>query len=544
MKHELAHDILCPNCYREVAVDTQEERCGHIYSGAIRCLGCGREYPVFAGIAVLPVIDSTWEPMLREVISRIDIAKTVVSGGFEKDRDMKAEEAREETSELMENLVDEALKQVDVKEGTRILDVGAGLCSNATQFADLGADVVAQDVDMYHLQFVNFWEDDAVRVEGYPLAVKNPDISRNYFSRVLADIHRIPFRDSTFDVTFCRSTIHHLERRSSAIREMARVTRNGGQVLLISEPTRSIIDEEAKYLEGNFDFDEGLNEQVLKITDYTIPLLRYCDNITVRYFRPAYMDRTKKFFELLRINGEKHFHSGETLDFKRSFKLLFAGTGVNISATRKSKKVKKPRRLDEKMIVGDARDLIFGSVQAEENGAAGRVGGASTGHPYSVYSPLSVISPQHRDRLKRMHMQCLDPGEYPCSVDLHTSGRKVIKGWRAPESGPGCTYRFSNKIATCCIRNMSDRKNISMKMLGFTLGAGDATGTILINGNEAYRYCVPEDRWTEIRFEGPPVETEVIEIQIINDFLFVPDEVSGNGDMRELGVGVERIWQS
>src|SRR5438552_2412111 len=46
------------------------------------------------------------------------------------------------------------------------------------------------------------------------------------------DAERLPFRDSVFDVAFCRNTLHHLAAPERVLREMARVVRPGGRVVV------------------------------------------------------------------------------------------------------------------------------------------------------------------------------------------------------------------------------------------------------------------------------------------------------------------------
>jgi O-antigen biosynthesis protein len=60
----------------------------------------------------------------------------------------------------------------------------------------------------------------------------------------VADITALPFEDSSVDLAVCFEVIEHLERRDAAIRELARVLRPDG-VLLISSPNRR------EYLPGN-----------------------------------------------------------------------------------------------------------------------------------------------------------------------------------------------------------------------------------------------------------------------------------------------------
>jgi ubiquinone/menaquinone biosynthesis C-methylase UbiE len=62
-------------------------------------------------------------------------------------------------------------------------------------------------------------------------------------SLVQGDTGRLPFRESAFDVVVCRNSLHHVSDASAAIREMARVLRPRGR--LVVEDMRAP-DDEAK----------------------------------------------------------------------------------------------------------------------------------------------------------------------------------------------------------------------------------------------------------------------------------------------------------
>jgi len=50
---------------------------------------------------------------------------------------------------------------------------------------------------------------------------------------VVGDAERLPYPDSMFDLIICNSILHWFQDRMSAVREMARVLRPGGQVVMI-----------------------------------------------------------------------------------------------------------------------------------------------------------------------------------------------------------------------------------------------------------------------------------------------------------------------
>jgi ubiquinone/menaquinone biosynthesis C-methylase UbiE len=58
---------------------------------------------------------------------------------------------------------------------------------------------------------------------------------------VCADSQRLPFKNETFEVIFCRSLLHHLPNPQDGVREMKRVLKMNGE-LIISEPIQSILN--------------------------------------------------------------------------------------------------------------------------------------------------------------------------------------------------------------------------------------------------------------------------------------------------------------
>lgn len=495
MKPDLERYVRCPRCYGKVILSRSAQIDGAVLDGVLECVSCEKAYPVVSGVALLAVIDRTWAPMLKEFASRIEISERVeLDGDFEKDREA-ARDYHEAVRRNADELLEESLSKVKIGEGTRVLEVGAGLGEFSGRMADMGANVVSMDVEWSNLHFT----------------LAN-DVYGSYFSRVMGDANRIPFKDSTFDVTCCRSTLHHLDHIGGAIKEMARVTKPGGQILLISEPIRSMLDDEEEYLKGIFDYEQGLNERTVPVTEYTLTMARYCSRVTVSCYRPSYRARTTRLFESLGLDGRKFFKDFESVGLLHSFKLLLTGAEVNVFGRRNHLKARKPRPLADEDIIGYADELVTAGWAKEH--------------------------------IKRLHRSCIDAVSLPDSARLFVSGRDVAtRGWHSPEQVGDTTYRYTTKIACCQLRNARDRDRLSLRLLGYPPGAGHAAGDIVVNGIVAGRFEIPGYEWVEVSFDKPPIDENVLEIVIRNDFTFVVDEVLHNGDPRELGVGVDSIRQ-
>ncbi len=49
----------------------------------------------------------------------------------------------------------------------------------------------------------------------------------------LADVHRLPFRDNTFEYVLNTETFHHYDQQEKALQEMKRVTQKKGQIIIV-----------------------------------------------------------------------------------------------------------------------------------------------------------------------------------------------------------------------------------------------------------------------------------------------------------------------
>jgi ubiquinone/menaquinone biosynthesis C-methylase UbiE len=115
------------------------------------------------------------------------------------------------------------------RPGNRILDVGCG--------------EGLAEISLSRLQL------SQIRLAGVDLVVSKVEQARreaaSHNQRVLlaaADAVQLPFRDGSFDSTFCVAVLQHLTDVESAVAELARVTRSHGRVVAV-EP-----DNAARYV--------------------------------------------------------------------------------------------------------------------------------------------------------------------------------------------------------------------------------------------------------------------------------------------------------
>jgi ubiquinone/menaquinone biosynthesis C-methylase UbiE len=117
------------------------------------------------------------------------------------------------------DLANEALELVGLKPGERFLDVAAGTGGLSLPAARRGATVLATD-----------WS--PAMIERFRARVREEGLS-GAEGRVM-DCHALQFEDDAFDVTGSQFGVMLVPDQARALREMVRVTKPGGRVLVIA----------------------------------------------------------------------------------------------------------------------------------------------------------------------------------------------------------------------------------------------------------------------------------------------------------------------
>lgn len=108
---------------------------------------------------------------------------------------------------------------LDLQPGQRILDVGCGTGEDARLMAQRvapGGRVVAVDGSQHMIAVAKQRAKDCAESVEFQTA----------------DVHRLPFADNSFDASRADRIFMHLESPAQALKEMLRVTRPGGRVLV------------------------------------------------------------------------------------------------------------------------------------------------------------------------------------------------------------------------------------------------------------------------------------------------------------------------
>jgi ubiquinone/menaquinone biosynthesis C-methylase UbiE len=115
----------------------------------------------------------------------------------------------------------EVVRSVAPRAGERVVDLGAGMGSATVLAARRGATVVAVDPTSFMRRILGvrrLWQPHRAGIAVLDGAAES-----------------IPLGDASIDALWTVNTLHHWTDRTSACREVARVMRPGGRVLLVDE---------------------------------------------------------------------------------------------------------------------------------------------------------------------------------------------------------------------------------------------------------------------------------------------------------------------
>ena len=124
----------------------------------------------------------------------------------------------EESKKLLETIV----QFIEPKTGETIVDVGTGAGFLALELAEK----VGENGKVIGLDISN----QAIQQARRKVAARN---QRQLPQFRMGDVHYLPFEDDFADVVCCKSLLCPIDRRQKAVREMARVAKHGGRVVVV-----------------------------------------------------------------------------------------------------------------------------------------------------------------------------------------------------------------------------------------------------------------------------------------------------------------------
>ncbi|GEM_PF-4458813 len=231
--------LRCPRCGAEDQLEGAAGLWGDPRAeGELTCASCGQAYPVVDGIPMIFVDDHRWRSKQRECEGwealNLELGQIDYEGIGAPPVDFAIPYIDDEHWAGIAENFDRITRGLDF-EGRNVLDVGAGRPWAAKHFALRGARAVAMDVVAHPVVGLGRgWE-----------MMSEAGVT---FELLVGDSENMPFASGEFDYVFISAAMHHTNFMRALAREMARVLRPGGTLLVINEPFRSASEDEADLL--------------------------------------------------------------------------------------------------------------------------------------------------------------------------------------------------------------------------------------------------------------------------------------------------------
>ena len=218
MKAQLVEIMACPVCLGKLTLDSQTSI--SFEQGVLSCQGCTRQYGIRKGIPVLLLKDEYWAGTHTEMQGELEQVNEVP----------ESEHIKRNRYESWRSW--NFIKKITIPNQPRILDIGGSSGFGSYLFYRFHPEVVIIDIVPILLKVAEEF-------------LGNNNIPADM---VCGGMEWLPFQDNIFDVVLCRQALHHSYNPPHAIREMFRVTKLNGIILIVDEPCLSIGDRIKSYL--------------------------------------------------------------------------------------------------------------------------------------------------------------------------------------------------------------------------------------------------------------------------------------------------------
>lgn len=413
----------------------------------IVCSQCGEKYIIRQGVPFIIHYNIFSSAILRELIQYYDFYNRILFRRIEKDRlNFKKDEISRNLN-LYKTAFYEGIKNIDFNKKPILLDIGAGMCETSYILSQKGADVIATELsplDFFNPRIFslhdgkcdNFYQ----TFEGFEKIT--PD--KMNFRRIICSAEYLPFADETFDAIFVRSVLHHALSLPKMIYEIARTLKTGGQLIVISEPSRPIFESEESLLEPILDYQEGIREKHPRFSVYSKNLKKYGFEFPkTQLFGVYYCKLVNRIAQIIGYKLNPFFWNGKTLSMKQHItRLPFLVSAVNMYA----KKIKPVKPIPSNRFLKNAKDIFIVEDVERFKKELGNI-------PFAEY----IFSLEKRIEQIRSISRKFIPEKYLISVADFSKKRLPygFKGFRKPEQIAGRFARFAFRDAACVLKKKS-----------------------------------------------------------------------------------------
>jgi SAM-dependent methyltransferase len=227
VKETMTDFLRCPRCRLErtlrLTVRSRDER--EVREGELSCSTCSHVYSVEGG--VVDLLHDPPEFVRREAAGLERFAALMRRDGWDREQILSLPDVDLGYWYAQAAAMRGLLASIDLAPGRRILDVGSNTCWASNIFARRGLEVVALDITKAELQ--------GLATADYFL--EEGDV---YFERLVSVMFDLSLASESMDYVFCCEVLHHNDvvNLGRTMRELYRVLRPGGKLLVINEPLR------------------------------------------------------------------------------------------------------------------------------------------------------------------------------------------------------------------------------------------------------------------------------------------------------------------
>lgn len=212
MKKKFMNVLSCPCCLGTLKLNEIQYNKEDVTKGSLRCLNCQLNFDIEEGVPIFGLKRNDREERIKEIKAENEWIFNA--------NDLQEHQHFAKVSSKKGDALIEYIESFDENSHKRkkVLDIGSSWgCFQAWQFAKRDYSVTATELCP---EFI--FASDKIAKECY-------------FERVITDCTVLPFKDQSFDIIFCKETLHHINDPSSLLDEMWRVCSPNG-LIVIKEP--------------------------------------------------------------------------------------------------------------------------------------------------------------------------------------------------------------------------------------------------------------------------------------------------------------------
>src|SRR4030042_252701 len=319
MKKELIRLLRCPFCQREelsflktveVNTDIKEDE---IREGHIKCRSCDKSFIIKDGILDLLINSDSeivseqkgWDQLKEAIVNTDDLMLSLPDALGEH---KSAWKSQAENFKYM-------FEKIDLNGKETILDLASGRCWSTRFFARKGCCAVG--IDILLTKYVGLRTGD--------IYIKNEGV---YFERVRGNMNDLPFRDKMFDLVFITATLHPSSDVYKTLKEVHRVLKPTGRLILANEPVGGFKKNKLDCAE----IKVGINEHVYRLWTYVRNLKKLGFTYRIFPYMGSYFPVIDKIKNILSVlSGKKSFYDKILIPLTY-LQLLFFGGILNLIA--------------------------------------------------------------------------------------------------------------------------------------------------------------------------------------------------------------------